>query len=373
MIVEPSSRIACAFLISALAFAGCSNAGTGNAPVVEPPSGQTNPAAVATPAVRQDFTMSDAQGRNVKIAGNVKRILAVHPIPATLVWILAPERQVSVDMVFQTQYLSDSAAPFLSPSEKDRLSKLPVTGVYFRGLNTEQVLSLAPDIVITMKADPNAQQLENTLQIPVFAVAKDPTSSYADTIRWMGQILQKEDQAKKLADFWDAKIKEVDARTRTVPANQRQRVLVTGQGGNVTSVPGKDTVFGSSVTMAGGINLGDPLPQTSTEVIDVGMEQILTWDPEVIILRSGAALETIQNDPSWANVTAVKNKRVYVQPLFGHMDGLQAILGLIWAQGVILDSDSAAAQARYDAATKEYFPLFFGRSITSDEIRMKAR
>lgn len=318
-------------------------------------------------------TITDMSGRQVTIPRNVKRILALHPIPTDLINILSPDKQVSVDMVFASRL--KTAQPQYTAEQFQRLSALPVTGVFFKGLNTEQLVDLHPDVVIDLVTDPNVDKLQQQLKIPFVAVSKAPTSSYEQTIRLLGTILGEQDRANQLADFWAGTISGVEARTATVPDADRKRVIYVGQNGNLLATPGKNTVFGSTIDTAGGKNVADELTgaAATTEGNSVSMEQILSWDPEVVIAAGAEAKAKILADPKWKSVTAVKDGHVYSPRAFSGMDGLQAVLGMVWLQGVLLDGDSAAAQARVDQVTQQYYKLFYGAELGAQYLAQQAK
>ena len=65
----------------------------------------------------------------------------------------------------------------------------------------------------------------------------------------------------------------------------------------------------------GGMNPAATIPQTS---LDVSMEQIVAWNPDVIFIwgYAGYTAESILGNPQWRSVTAVKQGKVYKAPLW---------------------------------------------------------
>ena len=316
----------------------------------------------------QTVTITDMAGRQVTIPRAVHRILALHPIPSTLLEILAPDQIVGIDAVLSRSLNGDDAR--FSAQQLSALRSLPVTGVYFRGFDAEQLIRLHPDLVITMTGDKNIDREQQRTGIPFVAVSKTPTSDYEQTIRLIGQIVGARDRADAMAAFWSQTVAAVRARTATVPAGGRPRVMYTGKNGDLLGIPGKDTVFGSSITAAGGNYVGEALPagHTLAENNPVSIEQIVSWDPAVLIVASIRARDAIVNDPRWRTVKAVQDGRVYVPPRYAGMDGLQAVLGMVWAQGVLLGSDDAEAHASLTATMQRYYQLFYGHRLTADQL-----
>ena len=44
------------------------------------------------------------------------------------------------------------------------------------------------------------------------------------------------------------------------------------------------------------------------------MEQVTTWNPDLIIVDDPGFYKTIYNDTLWLSINAVKNHRVYLVP-----------------------------------------------------------
>ena len=315
-------------------------------------------------------TITDMLGRKVTMPKTIHHILALHPIPTGLLAIMAPQDQVSIDQVFQKSLKNNQ--PQYTTEEFNRLSGLPVTGVYFMGLSTEQILKLHPDVVITMVGDTNIDKEQQQTGIPFFAVSKAPTSDYETTIRLVGQIVGQQKRANEMADFWAKTVQSVQ--DASAKATQHPSVMYTGKNGNTTNIPGKNTVFGSTIDTAGGQNVGDQLPSAdaSNEDNAVSIEQIVKWNPDIIIAAGAATKNKMMTDPQWASLQAVQGHHVYAPRAFAGLDGLQAVLGMVWAQGVVLDGDDAAAEAHLTSVMQDYYKLFYGHTLTSAQIAQEA-
>jgi iron complex transport system substrate-binding protein len=320
----------------------------------------------------QTITITDMLGRNVTMAKDIHRILALHPIPTALLELLAPQQIVSIDTV-SAQTLTEDDVRFTA-EQMSSLKSLPVTGVYFKGFDPEQVMKLHPNVVITMTGDTNIDRAQRQTGVPFFAVSKAPTASYETTIRLIGQIVGRQDRADQMATFWAENMASVQAKTATVPARHRPTVMYTGKNGDILDIPGKDTVFGATIEVAGGRYVGDTLAAShaGTENNPVSIEQVITWDPDVIIVASTGIKNSIIDDPRWHTLEAVQNGQVYVPPQYGGLDGLQAVLGMVWTQGVLLNHDDANARATTATTMQNYYQLFYGHPLTPTQIDQPA-
>lgn len=311
-------------------------------------------------------TITDMLGRKVTMPRTIHRVLTLHPIPTGLLAIMAPQDQVSVDSVFERSLKTHGS--LYTPAEYQRLSNLPVTGVYFNGMSAEQILELHPDVVITMVGDTNIDKEQQQTGIPFFAVSKAPTSSYETSIRLIGRIIGQQERADEMADFWAKTVRSVqDAAAK---ATRHPTVMYVGKNANTIGIPGRNTVFGSTIDTAGGQNVGDHLPTAfaARESTTVSLEQVVNWNPEVIIASGAGIREEIMTNPQWHALHAVQAGRVYTPRAFAGLDGLQAVLGMVWVQGVLLDGDDAAAETRLTSAMQNYYKLFYGHALTAGQV-----
>lgn len=64
---------------------------------------------------------------------------------------------------------------------------------------------------------------------------------------------------------------------------------------------------GQNVAAMHGIN-------TAPAFATVTREDVLKWNPDIIVCRDADTKQQILADPRWSNVTAVRNHRVYINP-----------------------------------------------------------
>lgn len=308
--------------------------------------------------------ITDVAGRTVTIPTpeNIEKISCLHPIPTYMTWRLTPEKLNSIDMVF-------SANPRLIPEDaNETLNSLPVTGVFFKGMNQEQMLALDPDVIVSMTKDPNLDQEQIDYAAPVVAISKDNLTDYEQSFRLMGKVLGNEEEANELADYWNNSIKKVTDITSTIPENQSVKVYYASHDGPLSTV-GPLTVMSSIIDLAGGVDLYDTnISLTSAQKVDehivVNIEQVLLWNPDVIITKTETEKDTILNDTQWQPINAVKNGKVYAAPRWESLDGIQSIMGLMWTAEK-LHPDKVAFD--FDNETRSFYSKFYLYDNITDE------
>ena len=146
-------------------------------------------------------------------------------------------------------------------------------------------------------------------------------------------------------------------------------VYMGGNSSYLTAAP-KDMYQSTLISLAGGVNAGDSL--SGNYWTEVSYETILTMNPDVIVLPSGAdyTVEDILGDAQLASVTAVKNKAVYAMPSqLEEWDSPipSGILGAMWLTTVLHPDLYTSETFCKDAI--EFYEEFYG--FTPDEALLK--
>lgn len=344
---------------------GCGSPGkTENSSAAAGAESATTPAAVVT----------DFAGNTFSADQPVNTVMAIHPIFTMLALRLAPEKVISVDKIFTQQYLDENGKiALLTNLGLDRIKTLPMTNTFMQGIDAEQVLNLNPDIIVTLDKDTKAKELQAETKKPLLIVSKNTLENYSKSFRILGIVLGNSVEAGQLADYWDGILSSISAKTDPIAAEDRPNVYHCASG-SIYATVGKDTIMASVVRLAGGNNLGDEISDGTNslnESIEVSMEQILNWNPDVVVANTSAQYDEIMGSPDWKAVNAVKNGKVYCQLKYGQIDGLTSLPGLIWYHTILTDPDDQSAMDAYYKEAQRFFKLFFKYDISVDELKMK--
>ena len=203
----------------------------------------------------------------------------------------------------------------------DKFKALPVTGT--NGVPfEEEIINADPQvIVVSTYASVDPDELSAKTGIPVVMVPGSDTTldekAYV-TIRILGELYHMEDRAAELTAYLEEIKKDLDARTASIPEEEKPSVYVGG-----VSFKGQHGFEGTEAgygpfELIHPNNLANTTDQTGAFNIDV--EQVLAWDPEVIFLDfNGMSLinEDYANNPDFYEaLTAVQEGRVYSQISF---------------------------------------------------------
>ena len=107
------------------------------------------------------------------------------------------------------------------------------------------------------------------------------------------------------------------------------------------------------------------------------MEQVLKWNPQFIIRNSTytaadptKSVNALLNNPDWAGIDAVKNKKVYQTPglpnnWIDRGPSVNRVLGVKWLANLFYP-DYVKLDIRSEA--KQYFNLFYKVDLTDQQL-----
>jgi iron complex transport system substrate-binding protein len=311
--------------------------------------------AVATD--RRQFV--DAAGRRVEVPAQVARVFAAGGPASIFVYTLAPEK-----LLGWTRAPSPEDRAFLPP----RFAALPALGRLTGRENTasvEGVLGARPDLIVDYGAvTPTYASLADRVQaqtgIP-YVLLDGSLSGIPDAYRAGGDLLGVADRGRELAAYAARLLAEVDQRVGRVPDARRPAVYYArGPKGLETGLQGSINV--ESLDRIGARNVAGAGPKR-TGLVPVSVEQVITWNPEVIVTIDPDFAAAVRGDPVWREVRAVQQGRVHLAPLrpFPWVDfppSVNRLIGLRWL-GRVLYPAEFPEDLRQE--TRAFYTLFYHR------------
>lgn len=311
--------------------------------------------------------VTDSAGRRVEVPDRIERVFPAGPPAMVFLYVLAPQRLIGWTRGFRGGEADYVAAPYRD---------LPVLGrLAGRGgtANLEALLAARPDLVFDYGSLAStytslAERVQAQTGLP-YLLIDGRFDAIPSALRLFGAILGVEDRAERLAAYAEAALAEVDAILAQVPPGKRPRVyLARGPEGLETGLRG--SINTEIIERAGGVNVAEAPGQRG--IVTVSMEQVLTWNPEVIVTWDERFYDRVWNDPLWQGVEAVRNRRVYLSPSapFGWIDrppSINRLLGLRWLASVLYP-DRFEGDLR--AIAREFYSSFY--HVELDDERLDA-
>ncbi|MDR0818825.1 MAG: ABC transporter substrate-binding protein [Oscillospiraceae bacterium] len=335
-----------------------------NAPATAAPTAE--PTAEPTPE-STEVRLIDFTGREIVLPKPADRISGIHPTATLDIWRLAGDKLVSIDWVFEMININNENVAFFTPEEKERLRQLPVTGTFFRNMNFEQMLTIAPEVVVTLNSDPNIELEEEQIGVPVVAINKDGIDTLPQSFRIVGALVGNP-FGDEIADFWDANLKLVTDESDKVPKSDRKNVLFVGKSGNINITPSEGTIFSSAINAAGVNNLGDLLDVKNSEEVEINVEQILAWNPDLIVVPTQVGYDAIMSTDAWQTIPAVQRGDLYVMRQYAGMDGTGSLMGSTWLHNLVYHPDDDAYEEKFDKLIYDFTELMYGVQLTDEQI-----
>lgn len=175
-------------------------------------------------------------------------------------------------------------------------------------ISIENIVALRPDLVVMWASQPESIAAIESKGIPVYAVMLKSFGDVHKEITDLGRLTARERRADSLVRLAG----ELTAATGEPPAPaKRKRVyFMWAQGPLETS--GTTSTVNELLELAGARNVCR-LPD---EHVVINAEQLVEWDPEVIIMWKNGSLDPADVGalPGWSGLTAVRTGQVYEFP-----------------------------------------------------------
>ncbi len=138
------------------------------------------------------------------------------------------------------------------------------------------------------------------------------TKGFKGEVALFGEVFGAEGQkkAKDYAEYFDEKVEKIVSITSKIPENEKPNVYYAG-GVNGLKTQGLNTYTNWWVEMAGGNFVSKEITQQKA---DVTVEQVATWDPDIIMMGRMNSTDVILKDPKWQDIKAVKDNKVFMCP-----------------------------------------------------------
>jgi iron complex transport system substrate-binding protein len=320
-------------------------------------------AAMLLPRMARAATVTDATGRDLPIPDKVARVFPAGPPAAILLYTLAPDLLLGWPRANRPEECAYMLPDICARPEVGRLTGRGNTA------NLESVIALKPDLILDVGSTSAtfvslAERVQQQTGIP-YALLDGRFDAAATAYRKLGELTGRQNDAEKLARYADDTIKATTGRIAAIAASARPRVyyargprgLSTGLGGSINV----ETIEMLAQNVAGGNQGG---------LANVSIEQVLLWNPDVVITIDQEFAANVRNDPAWSSVKAVRDGRVHLSPKmpFGWVDfppSVNRLIGLWWL-AKILYPDKFPEDMH--ALTRDFYTMYYHRTPSDAQI-----
>lgn len=310
----------------------------------------------------QDTTereITDMAGRKVTLPAEINKVVLVGPVPVLSTFVLAVGEGDKIINGLPESFAKQNRWKYL-PKFAPNLGTEPSMQGETRDPNIEEILLADPDIVFSMD-DQVVKLLEENGLPAVFLTWKEP-EEVKDTIKLVGEIFNKQEQAVAYSTYFDETIAKVKKVVDKIPESEKVTALNT----NFTNMSQPHEIAEWWIEQAGGISVTGE----SAEIASKGftIEQLLEWDPEVIIVAKPGEIDDMKSDDRYENLKAVKSDRIYSTPLGAHIwanrTSEQPLMVLFSAKQMYPD---LFADVKLEEELMYFYQTFFQYDLTEAE------
>src|SRR5262245_39680726 len=324
-------------------------------------------ALVTSSAVAADKrTVVDSAGRRVEVPAKISRVFVAGGPASVFIYTLAPQKLLGWNRP-------------LTPEERayipSRYANLPTLGrLTGRGntANVEVMLASRPDVIIDYGVvNPTyvslAERVQQQTGVP-YLLFDGRLSQIPQTYSAAGEALGVGERARALGRYAGELLAEIDGQLARVPAEKRPLVYYArGPRGFQTGLKGSINV--ESLERIGARNIAAER-MGAGGIVTVSPEQLLAWNPEVVITIESDFFTAARSDDVWKGVKALRDGRLYVAPTepFPWLDfppSVNRLIGLKWL-GRILYPQWFPDNIRDE--TRRFYELFYHRSVDNREL-----
>lgn len=311
---------------------------------------------------------TDSVGRQVEVPAEINRIAVSGPLAQIVLFALAPDKLVGI----ATEW-TDEAKQYLDPLYYE----LPVLGQLYGGkgeMNLEELLREDPQLVIDV-GEPkktiveDLDKLQDQTGLP-FVHVTATINTMGDAFRMLGELLNMEDEAEELASYCEGVLSKTKTILDTVGENGKVNLLycVGVEGHNVIA---KGSYHAEIIDLLSNNLAVVDEPSSKGTGNEVDMEQVLMWNPDVILFDPDSIYETVKDKEEWQHVKAIQDGKYYEVPFgpynwMGFPPSAQRLLGMMWMAQLLYPD-----VADYDLYTEvaRYYQLFYHCDLSEEQFQ----
>lgn len=306
----------------------------------------------------------DMAGRTVSVPDRVERIACLEVLCYPKMLMLGAADRVAV--------MYDTAAPWMKATNSS-VDAIPKTS---GDANIEDLLARRVDVAFFRYTPEQTQAKLAEAGLPGLLSqpsrhARDDSQGFVDEakamVRLFGRVLagDAEARAEDWCAYFDERVRFVTTRVADIPPERRIR-LYYARGPQALSTQGRGAATFWAGTLAGADMVVKDAPLADKGA--VSMEDMVRWNPEVILVGRQYPLDMILDDPRWKDIAAVRGGRVLSTPegVFYWDGGPEAVLLMQFIAKTLYpdlfrDFDMAAE-------VKSYYARFYRATLSDGDV-----
>ena len=232
-------------------------------------------------------------------------------------------------------------------------------------VDLEALAAFGPSVLIHRSNDNETVEAVQRINIPVLCITVEDMEDITETLTMMGRYFGAEERAAQVIAWMDGKFQMIDSIVSQIPEADRKSVLVLG--GESGRIAADDMLQAWMAEKAGGIYVAENTANNRNWV-NVGVEQVFTWNPDFIFATSSTPLdysiEELMEGDAWSAVNAVKTNHFHQIPAkldSWDIPGVSCVIGTMYMLHKMYPAYFSQDQLEREVA--EYYEFMFGRTF----------
>jgi iron complex transport system substrate-binding protein len=245
--------------------------------------------------------------------------------------------------------------------------KLATPFVRPASVHLESLLITRPQLVTLWRGNDASRTRIEAAGIPVFIMRYATPDELKTNVRLLGNALGAAEtrRAEAFVAYYDDNLRRAAQGLQGLPEAERPRVYYASITPLLTE--GRQSMVDAWIEASGGRNVAAPhLAGSAT----VHLEDVLAWNPDIIITLNRRVREAILSDPRWREIRAVRTRQVFVNP-----NGVNAwctraaesALQVLWAAKTL--HPARFPDLDLAAETRRFYRLFYAYELNAAETK----
>lgn len=243
-----------------------------------------------------------------------------------------------------------------------QLKTSPVLQDASGAIQMEKVLQTKPDLCLAMtkeETDQLAAQGQNVLYL-----SWNQTDDIKKCITILGEALNKQDIASDYLAYFDKTVAKAQDLTKNLKDGDKKKVVY----GSINTFTQPHLIAEWWIPMAGGISMTNN--GRTAQSLTYSMEDLLKWNPDVMILSDTSINKDILSDSRFANIPAVKNNKIFSVPCVAHVWGNRTTeqpLTILWTVNKLYPEIETTEALKQDI--RYFYSHFFKYTLSDEQIQ----
>lgn len=307
----------------------------------------------------------DMFGTKINI-GKVEKIHAATPTVLYSLYAIDKDKITGLNFPF-----NENEAKFIDK----RIVDLPVLGGWFgqgRVPNSEMILQAKPDVILLSDSTKKMgeEKIKSSLgniNVPLVYLKANTLEELVSSFSYIGKLVDKEKRAKELENYGNESLnlaKEIEKKVSKKPK------VYYAEGNNGLLTDCNTSIHSELINLASGDNVHKCQATNSFGREAINFEQVLNYNPEIILVYEKEFYKNIFNDKKWQLIDAVKNKKVYFLPKgpFSWFDRPPSFMRLLGLRYIISILHPDLYEMDIYEESKKFYKLFLDLDLDNSQI-----